>query len=161
MWSCSVAAAAIWTSSTRYGLLDSAYFAVTTVSTTGYGDITPLHEGAGLKLGVMGLMLIGALSLALIYALITDAVVGVRLSVRSASGRGPRRDHVVVLGLGRIGQRVVEDLVARRIPCIAVERNEDAPGCPCRAPAARAGRAGGHLGAGRARGAPHPERPAA
>jgi Trk K+ transport system NAD-binding subunit len=104
------------------------YFAVTTISTTGYGDITPLHEGAGLKLGVMVLMLIGALSLALIYALITDAVVGVRLSRSLGERPRPRRGHVVVLGLGRIGQRVVEDLVARRIPCVAVERNENAPG---------------------------------
>ncbi len=122
------AAAAIWTSSTHYDLLDSAYFAVTTVSTTGYGDITPLHEGAGLKVIVMGLMLIGALSLALVYALITDAVVGVRLARSLGERPRPRRDHVVVLGLGRIGQRVVEDLVARRIPCVAVERNENAPG---------------------------------
>ncbi len=121
-------AAAIWTSSTHYDLLDSAYFAVTTVSTTGYGDITPLHEEAALKLIVMGLMLIGALSLALIYALITDAVVGVRLARSLGERPRPRRDHVVVLGLGRIGQRVVEDLVVRRIPCVAVERNEDAPG---------------------------------
>jgi Trk K+ transport system NAD-binding subunit len=123
-----IVAAAIWTSSTRYDLLDSAYFAVTTISTTGYGDITPLQEGAGLKLGVMALMLIGALSLALIYALITDAVVGVRLARSLGERPRPRRGHVVVLGLGRIGQRIVEDLVARRIPCIAVERNEDAPG---------------------------------
>jgi Trk K+ transport system NAD-binding subunit len=123
-----VVAAVIWTSSTQYSLLDSAYFAVTTISTTGYGDITPLHESGALKVGVMGLMLIGALSLALIYALITDAVVGVRLSRSLGERPRPRRDHVVVLGLGRIGQRVVEELVARRIPCIAVERNENAPG---------------------------------
>jgi Trk K+ transport system NAD-binding subunit len=123
-----VVAAVIWTESTRYNLLDSAYFAVTTISTTGYGDITPLHETGALKLGVMGLMLLGALSLALIYALITDAVVGVRLSRSLGERPRPRRGHVVVLGLGRIGQRVVEELVARRIPCIAVERNEAAPG---------------------------------
>jgi Trk K+ transport system NAD-binding subunit len=35
---------------------------------------------------------------------------------------------VVVLGLGRIGQRVTEGLVARGIPCIAVERDEAAAG---------------------------------
>ena len=118
----------IWSASTHYGLLDGAYFAVTTVSTTGYGDITPLNDGAALKLGVMGLMLLGALALALVYALITDAVVGVRLARSLGERPRPRRDHVVVLGLGRIGQRVVEDLVAHRIQCIAVERNEHAPG---------------------------------
>jgi Trk K+ transport system NAD-binding subunit len=123
-----VASALVWSSSTHYNLLDSAYFVVTTVSTTGYGDITPLRESEALKLGVMGLMLVGALSLALVYALITDAVVGVRLARSLGERPRPRRDHVVVLGLGRIGQRVIEDLVAHRIPCIAVERNEAAPG---------------------------------
>jgi Trk K+ transport system NAD-binding subunit len=123
-----VAAALTWSSSTRYGLLDSAYFAVTTVSTTGYGDITPLHESHALKLAVMGLMLVGALSLALVYALVTDAIVGVRLARSLGERPRPRRDHVVVLGLGRIGQRVIGGLVARGIPCVAVERNEAAPG---------------------------------
>ena len=98
------------------------------MSTTGYGDITPLNESDALKLGVMGLMLVGALSLALVYALITDAIVGVRLARSLGERPRPRRDHVVVLGLGRIGQRVIEDLVALRIQCIAVERNEHAPG---------------------------------
>ena len=123
-----IAAALLWSAGTRYDLLDSAYFAVTTVSTTGYGDITPLHESAALKVAVMGLMLIGALSLALVYALVTDAIVGARLSRSLGERARPRRDHVVVLGLGRIGQRVIEELVARRISCIAVERDESAPG---------------------------------
>jgi Trk K+ transport system NAD-binding subunit len=123
-----IVAALLWSASTHYNLLDSAYFAVTTVSTTGYGDITPLKQGDGLKLAVMGLMLIGALSLALVYALVTDAIVGVRLARSLGERPRPRRDHVVVLGLGKVGQRVIEGLVARRIPCIAVERDEAAPG---------------------------------
>jgi len=145
-------AALVWTTTTRLNLLDSAYFAVTTVSTTGYGDITPLHEAATLKLASMGLMLLGALSIAVIYALITDAIVGVRLARSLQERPHPRRDHVVVLGLGRIGQRVIEELVALGIPCIAVERNESAhgvqaarrlgsggrPRAPCRARACRA-----------------------
>jgi Trk K+ transport system NAD-binding subunit len=122
------AAALTWSASTHYDLLDSAYFAITTASTTGYGDITPLHDNAALKLGVMGLMLVGALSLALVYALVTDAIVGARLSRSLGERPRPRRDHVVVLGLGRVGQRVIRDLVARRIPCIAVDRDEAAPG---------------------------------
>ena len=120
--------AVVWSASTHYNLLDSVYFTVTTVSTVGYGDITPLHEGAALKLGVMGLMLGGAAGLALIFALITDAFVGVRLARSLGERPLPRRDHIVVLGLGRIGQRVVQELVGRRIPCIAVERDDDSPG---------------------------------
>jgi Trk K+ transport system NAD-binding subunit len=122
------ASAVAWSASTHYDLLDSAYFVVTTVSTVGYGDITPLNQGAALKVGVMGLMLVGALGLALIYALVTDAIIGVRLARSLGERPLPRRDHVVVLGLGRIGQRVVQQLVGRQIRCIAVERNEAAPG---------------------------------
>jgi Trk K+ transport system NAD-binding subunit len=122
------AAALTWKASTQYDLLDSAYFVVTTVSTVGYGDITPLHHSPALKVGVMGLMLVGALSLALIYALITDALVGARLARSLGERPRPRRDHIVVLGLGRVGQRVIEALVARGVPCIAVERDESAPG---------------------------------
>jgi len=121
-------AALVWSANTHYGLLDSVYFAVTTVTTVGYGDITPLNQSAALKVGVMGLMLVGALSIALVYALVTDAIIGVRLSRSLGERPRPRRDHVVVLGLGRIGQRVIEDLVARQIPCIAVERNEAVQG---------------------------------
>jgi Trk K+ transport system NAD-binding subunit len=76
----------------------------------------------------MAVMLVGALTVALVYALVTDAIVGVRLARSLGERPRPRRDHVVVLGLGRIGQRVVEGLVARQIPCVAVERDEDAPG---------------------------------
>ena len=49
-------------------------------------------------------------SLAVLFALITDAVVGVRLA--RVLGGVPRgmRDHVVVCGLGNIGYRVVERL---------------------------------------------------
>jgi Trk K+ transport system NAD-binding subunit len=120
--------AVVWSASTHYNLLDSIYFAITTVSTVGYGDITPLHESVALKLGVMALMLLGALGLALIFALVTDAIVGARLARSLGERPLPRSDHVVVLGLGRVGQRVIRELVERRIPCIAVERNEAAPG---------------------------------
>lgn len=68
---------------------------------------------------------------------VADAVVGVRLARSLGERPRPRRDHVVVLGLGRIGQRVVEELVERRIPCIAVERNEAALGARTLAPAIR------------------------
>ena len=37
-------------------------------------------------------------------------------------------DHIVVVGLGKVGTRVMERLVDMRVPVVAVERNPDAPG---------------------------------
>ncbi|MBC3844067.1 hypothetical protein GXW82_39340 [Streptacidiphilus sp. 4-A2] len=43
-------------------------------------------------------------------------------------------DHIVVLGLGKVGTRVMERLADLRIPVVAVERDPDAPVWPGRAP---------------------------
>lgn len=123
-----IVAAVVWSWSTDDGLIDSAYFAVTTITTTGYGDITPRGQSAAHKLGTMALMLVGALSLAVLFAVITDTIVGARLARSLEERPRPRRDHVVVVGLGRIGLRVIEGLIAREIPCLAVERDEGAYG---------------------------------
>jgi voltage-gated potassium channel Kch len=40
----------------------------------------------------------------------------------------PSRDHVIVVGLGALGARIVDALRKRRIPVVAIECREDAPG---------------------------------
>jgi Trk K+ transport system NAD-binding subunit len=91
--------------------LDSLYFTVTTVSTVGYGDLNVLSQPGFVKVYDMVLMLLGATSLAAFYALITDAVVGARISAALGVPDGSSRNHFIVAGLGNVGFRVVEYLV--------------------------------------------------
>jgi Trk K+ transport system NAD-binding subunit len=72
-----------------------------------------------------GLMLFGATTLAIVYAFITDAIVGARIA--NVLGRSYRRlhSHVIVCGLGTVGYRTVEDLARRRLPVVAIERQEN------------------------------------
>jgi Trk K+ transport system NAD-binding subunit len=107
--------------------LDSLYFTVTTITTTGYGDINLLHSPDGLKLFGMGLMLLGGLIVAVLFALVTDAIVTARIARTLGELPRPRSNHAVVCGLGRVGFRIVQRLVAAGIPCVAVERSEDNP----------------------------------
>jgi hypothetical protein len=69
------------------GLLDALYFVVVTFATVGYGDINLLGAPAEIKVyGILAIMF-GALTLALAFGLVTDAIVGARLSGRWASTR--------------------------------------------------------------------------
>ena len=107
--------------------LDALYFTISTITTTGYGDITVLHKSLGIKLYGIALMVVGATCVALLYALVIDALVGARL-VRALGGvRRRMKDHVVVCGVGNVGVNVVQELARRAIPVVVVERNEASP----------------------------------
>ena len=104
--------------------VDAIYFTFTTVTTVGYGDLNLLTQPDFLKLYDVGLMLFGALSLAALYALVTDAIVGARLAAALGVPHGKIKDHVVVCGLGNVGFRTVEHLVYHGIKVAAVDLSD-------------------------------------
>jgi Trk K+ transport system NAD-binding subunit len=105
--------------------VDAVYFTVTTVTTTGYGDINLLDASAALKVYGVCVMVLGALTIAVLYALVTDAIVGARLARELGQPPRPKRDHVIVCGLGTVGLRVVERLTAQGVECVAIDRDDE------------------------------------
>jgi Trk K+ transport system NAD-binding subunit len=104
------------------GLLDALYFVVVTFATVGYGDINLLGAPAEIKVyGILAIMF-GALTLALAFGLVTDAIVGARLLRALGQYPMPRRDHVVVCGVGTTGSTIIETLEGAGVRCVAVER---------------------------------------
>jgi Trk K+ transport system NAD-binding subunit len=63
-----------------------------------------------------------------ITAVIVDALLSSRLAAISGGVRGRPRHHVVVCGLGRVGTSVAVQLRERRVPVVAIERDEDTAG---------------------------------
>jgi Trk K+ transport system NAD-binding subunit len=106
-------------------LLDAAYFAVETVTTVGYGDYSFRGQSPWLIVFAIVLMLAGALFVAVFFALVTNVLVSRRIEEALGRQRITGLDgHVLVVGLGTIGLRVVQQMVATGSDVVVVEKNE-------------------------------------
>ncbi|QUQ64017.1 Glutathione-regulated potassium-efflux system protein KefC [Kutzneria sp. CA-103260] len=72
--------------------------------------------------------LLGIVLIPVITAAVVGGVVTAQLSDRLGTRRAPIRDHMVVVGLGNIGSRVVGQLRDLGMPVVCVERDATAPG---------------------------------
>jgi Trk K+ transport system NAD-binding subunit len=110
----------------RFPVLDAVYFSVETITTVGYGDFTFRQQDPWLMAGAIVLMLLGALFVAVFFALLTNVLVSRRieesLGRRRITGRS---GHVLVIGLGSVGLRVVQRLLAAGADVVVVEKSED------------------------------------
>jgi Trk K+ transport system NAD-binding subunit len=95
----------------RLSWVDAIYFTMTTASTTGYGDVNLLGAPDWLKLYGSLFMILSAIGLALLFALAADAVIGARILEALGVPRRGMRGHVVVVGLGNTGHRIVQHLL--------------------------------------------------
>jgi Trk K+ transport system NAD-binding subunit len=110
----------------RMSWLDALYFASETISTVGYGDFSFGQQSPFLRLFAVALMFGGAIVTAILVAFIADMLLSRRF-VHTAGVRRARhmRDHVVVVGLGSTGIRVVSDLTAAGYDVVVIERDEN------------------------------------
>jgi Trk K+ transport system NAD-binding subunit len=104
---------------------DAMYFTVETVATVGYGDFSfggqpAWLEGFGLLLIAAGTTLVTTL-----FALLTNALVRRRIEQSLGQGSIPGMDdHVILVGLGAVGLRVLEGLRALGREVVVVEYDE-------------------------------------
>jgi Trk K+ transport system NAD-binding subunit len=106
---------------------DALYFVVTTVTTVGYGDITPREGPVWLKLYACVLMLAGSAMMAILFSLVTDFVVGEKVRRLSGARADERSGHVVVVGAGRAGYRTAEQLRRVGVDVVTIDLDAEAP----------------------------------
>ena len=106
-------------------LLTSAYFAVETVATAGFGDFSFGAQDAWLKVFAICFIALGVTLVTMCFALFTNVLVSRRIDQSLGRHRVPgMAGHVVVVGLGSVGVRVVEGLVAEGKQVVVVERDD-------------------------------------
>ncbi|WP_018637924.1 NAD-binding protein [Parafrankia elaeagni] len=111
--------------------LDALYLTVETMVTVGYGDFNFGAADNWLQAFGIVLMLAGALSIAVVYAFITNVIISRRLERALGRGRiGAIDGHVVLCGLGSVGLATMEGLLLAGRQVVVIERDETNPYLP-------------------------------
>jgi Trk K+ transport system NAD-binding subunit len=117
--------------------LEEAFYATAVLLLGGYGDLFGGVEFPSPPSGYMpwwlrffslGLTLIGQAFVGVLYALLTDALVTSRFQFFHAHPPIPERNHVVLVGLNQVGQRVAHILQDLNQPLVAIHTTTLEPG---------------------------------
>jgi len=110
-------------------LLDAFYFVWSTVTTTGYGDITVRDSSPGAKVIDIALMISGTTTLTLVYGFVADSFVKWRLEAQEGRVRVRQRGHAVMVGAGNVGIRVAEEFSKAEMRIVVIERDGKSRNC--------------------------------
>ena len=124
----------------RWNLLDSVYMAVTTITTVGFQEVHPLSSAGRVFVIVYLIFGLGVF----LFAVVQVGEIVVRAELRDWLGRRrmdvelkSMRDHFIICGFGRMGRTVCRHLADRKLPFVAIDRDEPAlaacqqEGWPC------------------------------
>ncbi len=107
-------------------LLSSTYFVVETVATVGFGDYAFGGQSAALVAFGTGFIVVGVTLVTVSFALFTNILVSRRIEQSLGRRQVPgMHGHVVVVGLGSVGIRVVEGLLAKGRRVVVIEHDDD------------------------------------
>lgn len=104
----------------------SLYQSITAVTTIGFDGLPFQHASHLVQLSMVALMVIDVLALGLLLAIVTDSIVGERIDRERGGAARRMRNHVVVCGVGTIGYRIIEQLVASGVPVAAIDVDSQA-----------------------------------
>ncbi len=106
--------------------VDALYFSTETIATVGYGDFSFVGQPTWLRLFSILLMFGGVTTTAIVVAFVADLLLSRRLT-QSAVRRQVRflSGHVIIVGLGTFGIRVLSDLKSAGHDVVAIEQNPD------------------------------------
>jgi Trk K+ transport system NAD-binding subunit len=100
---------------------------VTLLTAIGSANLEPaksvVYQAAQLLLALSGVAL-----LPLATAAVVEGVVSARLALASGKVRRPHDDHIVLVGLGTVGTRVLRQLTDLGLEVVAIDRKSDARG---------------------------------
>ena len=113
----------------RIGMLDALYYATVSITTTGYGDIIPVTDGARLATTLLVTPARVVFLIILVGTTVEALAEGTRSAVRERVWRRALKDHTIVCGFGTKGRAAIETLLAQgldRDRIVVIDNDPDA-----------------------------------
>jgi Trk K+ transport system NAD-binding subunit len=109
----------------------AAFFDTAILLLGGYGDLfgnfaQPEPMPWWLRLFALGLTIVGTAFVGVLYAILTQALLSSKFQFIKHRPPVPQQDHIVIIGLGRIGQQVADLLKDLRQPLVGMTLGVDA-----------------------------------
>ncbi|SEM05193.1 voltage-gated potassium channel [Syntrophus gentianae] len=111
-----------------WGIIESFYMTVTTISTVGYGDFTPATWQGRLFTVLLVLFGVGTM----LYSVSMFAEMMVEDRLKKVLGRGSMenriermKNHYIICGFGRMGSLICRELAEEKAPFVVIEKNPD------------------------------------
>jgi len=112
-----------------WGLLDSFYMVIITISTVGYTEVHP--QGSAGRLFTSGLIVVGVATMLYGFGVFAETLAD------NSFGRYRRerqlerdlkhlRDHFIICGYGRIGTQIVAEFEDHKVPYVVIDQTEEA-----------------------------------
>jgi len=106
--------------------LSALYFTSETVTTVGYGDYSFASSSPWMRVWAIALLILGATLVTIVYALLTNLLVSRRIEQSLGRQQITRmRGHIILIGLGSVGLRVLEMLVEDGEQVVVLDRDEN------------------------------------
>jgi voltage-gated potassium channel len=109
-------------------VIEALYMTVITLSTVGFSEVRPLSSAG--RLFTSALIVAGVGAVTYLFAAISQYIVSGELTGSIRKARMQQRidalsEHYIVVGFGRVGQQVVEDLLEAGSRCVVLETHPE------------------------------------
>lgn len=110
-----------------FSIIDALYMTIITLTTVGFGEVHPLHEEGKLFTAVLSFISLGffAYSISIITTHFVEGQLSYFFKGYKTKSSKKMENHVVVIGFGRNGQQVVEELLAHNHPFVVIDQSKD------------------------------------
>jgi voltage-gated potassium channel len=111
-----------------YGFLDAFYMTIITITTVGFGEVQPLNDDGKIFTAILSILSLGffAYSISIITSYFVEGQLVYLVRGYKEKNLKNMENHVIVVGFGRNGQQVIEELLAHKYPFVVIDQNHDA-----------------------------------